>query len=74
MAELHAATEQTKKYQRDLAAQQEALDTATTARARVEREKKKAQADLEDISVQLANEKQTSASLSSKQKVGRAAL
>lgn len=69
VSELHVSTEQTKKLQRDLQAQQEQLDTATTARARFEREKKKAVTELEDLTVLLANEKQTNSSLQSKQKV-----
>jgi chromosome segregation ATPase len=47
---------------------QEQLDNMAAAKAKVERLRQKAQSELDDVAVQLANEKQSVAALQSKQR------
>jgi myosin protein heavy chain len=69
VAELHATSEQVKKLQKDTLAMQEQLDAASAAKSRAEKARQKAQSELDDVNVQLSNERQTVATLQSKQKV-----
>jgi len=64
-----AATEQSKKLQRDIHNLQEQLDSASAAKSRAEKLRDKLQRELDDLNVQLNSERQQHSQLQAKQKI-----